>query len=264
MSFLVRHAFLIAFVSTLALAIPSVAQTGTRDAGRRGVTCSDRTSRNVRSRPARWCARFVSPRHRRSMAGSMTSLDVAPAAVDLTQRDPDNGQAMTRATRIQFAYDDRYPVCGRHVRGRLRRRRGDGTWAPRRTTTDGHGHDRVRPAARSSDRLRVSDESFRMAGRLLDNRRRPERSRLQRGVGRSNDGDRHWAGLPSFEFHSHRCDSPHRQSPARCGASTCSGRYGGSARTVRGCRSRADSAARCRSTGISSSSSRLLRPVGSS
>ena len=33
---------------------------------------------------------------------------VAPAAVDLTQRDPDNGQAMTRATRIQFAYDDRY------------------------------------------------------------------------------------------------------------------------------------------------------------
>ena len=28
---------------------------------------------------------------------------VAPAAVDLTQRDPDNGQAMTRATRIQFA-----------------------------------------------------------------------------------------------------------------------------------------------------------------
>ena len=33
---------------------------------------------------------------------------VAPVAVDLTQRDPDNGQAMTRATRIQFAYDDRY------------------------------------------------------------------------------------------------------------------------------------------------------------
>ena len=27
---------------------------------------------------------------------------------DLTQRDPDNGLAMTRATRIQFAYDDRY------------------------------------------------------------------------------------------------------------------------------------------------------------
>ena len=80
MSFLVRHAFLIAFVSTLAWAIPSVAQTvRTRETG----------------------------------GGEFGRLDdepwiVAPAAVDLTQRDPDNGQAMTRATRIQFAYDDRY------------------------------------------------------------------------------------------------------------------------------------------------------------
>ena len=33
---------------------------------------------------------------------------VAPVATDLTQRDPDNGQPMTRATRIQFAYDNRF------------------------------------------------------------------------------------------------------------------------------------------------------------
>ena len=33
---------------------------------------------------------------------------VAPVATGLMQRDPDNGSAMTRATRVQFAYDDRY------------------------------------------------------------------------------------------------------------------------------------------------------------
>ena len=33
---------------------------------------------------------------------------LAPVATGFMQRDPDNGQSMTRQTRIQVAYDDRF------------------------------------------------------------------------------------------------------------------------------------------------------------
>ena len=103
MSFLVRHAFLIAFVSTLAWAIPSVAQTGLAAPAVEG----DAFGPNEPQRALK--AAKVVPAVRAAAPPTIDGrLDdepwiVAPAAVDLTQRDGDNGQARTRATRIQFA-----------------------------------------------------------------------------------------------------------------------------------------------------------------
>ena len=96
---------------------------------------------------------------------------LAPHATGFMQRDPDNGQAMTRQTLIQIAYDDRFlyiaATClddnGSVVSG--------GPRPPRRTAAHRHDHDRDRPAARSSDRLRVSDQPLRLARRPLDHRR---------------------------------------------------------------------------------------------
>jgi hypothetical protein len=46
---------------------------------------------------------------------------LAPAASGFVQRDPDNGQPMTRATRIQIAYDNRYLYVAANVRRRQAR-----------------------------------------------------------------------------------------------------------------------------------------------
>ena len=108
MYFFVRHAFLIAFVSTLAWAIPSVAQTGLATPTVEGdVFGPNEPQRALKTGKVVHAVRVAAPP---TIDGRLDDEPwiVAPAAVDLTQRDPDNGQAMTRATRIQFAYDDRY------------------------------------------------------------------------------------------------------------------------------------------------------------
>ncbi len=108
MYFLVRHASLIAFVSTLAWAIPSVAQTGLATPPVEGdVFGPNEPQRALKAGKVVHAVRVAAPP---TIDGRLDDEPwiVAPAAVDLTQRDPDNGQAMTRATRIQFAYDDRY------------------------------------------------------------------------------------------------------------------------------------------------------------
>jgi len=125
--FLVRHAFLIAFVSALAWAIPSVAQTGLPAPAVEGDAFGpNEPQRVLKAGKVVHAVRVAAPP---TIDGRLDDEPwiVAPAAVDLTQRDPDNGQAMTRATRIQFAYDGSLSVCGGHLPGRLRRRRGDGT-----------------------------------------------------------------------------------------------------------------------------------------
>ena len=108
MHFSVRHASLIAFVSTLAWAIPSIAQTGLATPTVEGdVFGPNEPQRALKAGKVVHAVRVAAPP---TIDGRLDDEPwiVAPAAVDLTQRDPDNGQAMTRATRIQFAYDDRY------------------------------------------------------------------------------------------------------------------------------------------------------------
>ena len=103
MYFVVRHAFLIAFVSALAWAIPSVAQTGLPAP----AVEVDAFGPNEPQRVLK-AGKVVHAVRVAALPTIDGRLDdepwiVAPVAVDLTQRDPDNGQAMTRATRIQFA-----------------------------------------------------------------------------------------------------------------------------------------------------------------
>jgi hypothetical protein len=106
--FLVRPAFLIAVVSTLAFATPSVAQTALATPPvESDVFGPNEPQRALKAGKVVRAVRVAAPP---TIDGRLDDEPwiVAPSAVDLTQRDPDNGQAMTRATRIQFAYDDRF------------------------------------------------------------------------------------------------------------------------------------------------------------
>jgi hypothetical protein len=106
-SFLIRRALLLVLAFAIALAAPGFAQTDLATPPEIDTFGPNEPQRALKSGKVVRAIRVVSPP---TIDGRLDDEPwiAAPSATDLTQRDPDNGQGMTRATRVQFAYDDRF------------------------------------------------------------------------------------------------------------------------------------------------------------
>jgi len=109
-SFLTWRALLITLAVTLALVTPSLAQTDLPVPPSESdvdVFGPNEPQRGLKAGKVVRAIRVASPP---TIDGRLDDEPwiAAPVATGLMQRDPDNGSAMTRATRVQFAYDDRF------------------------------------------------------------------------------------------------------------------------------------------------------------
>ena len=168
---------------------------------------------------------------------------VAPAATDLIQRDPDNGQPMTRPTRMQFAYDDRSLYVAVMCVDDWATF-GDRPGPPRRTAADRRVHDLLDPRhiTRRVLRFKRTRPGWQGDFSTTDDDRN---DRDYNGVWEVRTAVTEPGGLRSSASPSPRFVSPHCRSPDRYGASTRSGRSGAVTKWGRGCRNPEASAARC-------------------
>jgi hypothetical protein len=107
-SFLTWRALLITLAATLTLVTSSVAQTNLPSPiSDSDVVGPNEPQRALKAGKVVRAVRIATPP---TIDGRLDDEPwiVAPVATGLVQRDPDNGSGMTRATRVQFAYDDRF------------------------------------------------------------------------------------------------------------------------------------------------------------
>jgi hypothetical protein len=107
-SFLTWRALLITLAATLTLVTSSVAQTDLPSPiSDSDVLGPNEPQRALKAGKVVRAIRIATPP---TIDGRLDDEPwiVAPIATGLVQRDPDNGSGMTRATRVQFAYDDRF------------------------------------------------------------------------------------------------------------------------------------------------------------